>query len=98
MPLTFKIFKGTGSTVNEIDSDTYTTDDDGVYYRHLVINDVSQMPFSMNKTDNYKLWVSFPLSDATLLGEENAGIINKPDAYAGIIDLVDIKINAEQVV
>ena len=87
MPLTFKIFKGGNNSTDEIDSDTTTTDENGVYYRHLVINDVSQMPYSVNTTDVYTLWVSFPTSYA-----------NNPEAYAGVIDLVDIKINAEQVV
>ncbi len=87
MPLDFRIFKGAGMTTNEIDSDTTTTDVNGVYYRHLVINDVSTMNYSANATDVYTLWVKFPSSYK-----------NHPDEYAGVIDLVDIKINAEQVV
>ena len=87
MPLDFRIFKGAGMTTNEIDSDTTTTDVNGVYYRHLVINDVSTMAYTSNVTDVYTLWVKFPSSNK-----------NKPDEYAGVIDLVDIKINAEQVV
>ena len=71
----------------EIDSDTFTTDEDGMYYRHLVINNVSSMPFNTYKTDVYTLWVSFPLENK-----------NYPDTYEGVIDLVDIKIDAEQVV
>lgn len=99
MPLTFKIFKGNGSTLDEIDSDTTTTDGNGVYYRHLVINDVSQMPFNADTTDLYTLWVSFPKTYVRPVNEGgNIGVINNPEAYAGIIDLVDIKINAEQVV
>ena len=86
MHLNFKIYKGNGTT-DEIDSDTTTTDVNGVYYRHLVINDVSVMNYSQNVTDTYTLWVEFPTSN-----------MNMPDAYAGIIDLVDVKINAEQVV
>ncbi len=87
MPLNFKIYKGTNSTNDEIDSDTTTTDVNGVYYRHLVINDVSTMNYSTATTDTYTLWVEFPSS-----------YMNYPTDYAGIIDLVDIKINAEQVV
>lgn len=87
MPLNFRIFKGNNSSQNEIDSDTFTTDDDGVYYRHLVINDVSTFYYNANSTDIYTLWVEFPLQYK-----------NSPTDYAGIIDLVDIKINAEQVV
>ena len=87
MQLNFKIFKGNNMEQNEVDSDTITADENGVYYRHLVINDVSVMNYSNNCTDTYTLWVEFPVSN-----------MDYPDAYAGIIDLVDIKINAEQVV
>lgn len=87
MPLNFKIFKGSGSSVNEIDSDTVTTDVNGVYYRHLLINDVSTFRFNTDSTDVYTLWVEFPVSYKS-----------SPKEYAGLIDLVDIKINAEQVV
>jgi hypothetical protein len=45
------------------------------------------MNSSQNVTDTYTLSVEFPVSSAS-----------NPDAYAGIIDLVDVKINAEQVV
>ena len=87
MPLNFRIYKGNNTTNNEVDSDTTTTDANGVYYRHLVINDVSTMNYNTPTTDRYTLWVEFPRS-----------YMNYPAEYAGIIDLVDIKINAEQVV
>lgn len=87
MPLNFKIYKGVNSTTDEIDSDTFDTDANGVYYRHLVINDASTFSYSTNATDVYTLWVEFPEQYKS-----------SPADYAGIIDLVDIKINAEQVV
>ena len=87
MPLNFRIFKGNDMVTNEVDSDTVTTDSDGVYFRHLVINDVSTMTYSSDHTDTYTLWVEFPASYNT-----------DAAAYAGVIDLVDIKIDAEQVV
>ena len=34
MPLNFKIFKGSEMTQNEIDSDTVTTDENGVFYSY----------------------------------------------------------------
>ena len=87
MHLDFKIYKGNNMELNVVDSDYVTTDDNGVYYRHLVINGVSVMNYTANCTDTYTLWVKFP------------EIYNdNPDAYAGVIDLVDIEINAEQVV
>ena len=61
MPLEFEIYKGAGSTTDVIDSDTFDTDDDGVYYRHLVINNVSTFSYSANATDVYTLSVEFPL-------------------------------------
>lgn len=87
LPLNFKIFKGNDMIRNEIDSDTITSDVNGVYYRHLVIDDISTMNYDDDCTDTYVLWVEFPTTE-----------MNYPDYYAGIIDLVDIKINAEQVV
>lgn len=87
MPLNFKIFKGSEMIQNEIDSDTVTTDDNGVYYRHLVIDDVTTMNYNQECTDLYTLWVEFPTS-----------YMAYPDKYSGIIDLVDVKVNAEQVV
>ena len=87
MPLDFEIYKGANSNVDIIDNDYTTTDANGVYYRHLVVNDVTTMAFNQNVTDTYKLSVTYPLS-----AKDN------PDAYAGIIDLVDVVIRAEQVV
>lgn len=87
MPLTFTIHKGNDNNTNQIDADSFTTDVNGVYYRHLVINDVSSFSHSVQSTDSYKLIVEFPYSYRS-----------NPGSYAGIIDLIDIKINAEQVV
>ena len=87
IPLNYRIYKGNNMSENVVDSDTVTTDENGVYYRHLVINDVSVMNRNTRQTDVYTLWVEFPLQ-----------LKNSPAAYSGIIELVDIKINAEQVV
>ncbi len=87
MPLNYKLYKGTVSGEGDLDSDEFTTDENGVYYRHLKINDVSLMDYRQRVTDKYILWVEFPIMYK-----------DYPVEYAGIIDLVDIKINAEQVV
>lgn len=87
MPLNFQIFKGNDMNTMQVDHDTTSTDANGVYYRHLVIDDVSIMTYSANHTDTYTLWVEFPLTNK-----------NYPEKYEGIIDLIDIKIIAEQVV
>lgn len=87
IPLNFKVFRANNYEENEMDVDVTTTDENGVYYRHLVINDVNTMNYNVDTTDVYTLWVEFPKIYE-----------NYPDYYAGIIELVDIKINAEQVV
>ncbi len=87
LPLNFRIYKGNNMTSNVVDSDTTTTDANGVYYRHLVINAISTMYYNADCTDTYTLWVEFPKANE-----------DYPDSYQGIIDLVDIKINSEQVV
>ena len=87
IPLNYRIYKGNNMSENVIDSDTVTTDANGVYYRHLRINSVSTMNHNAAHTDVYTLWVEFPLQYK-----------DSPAAYSGIIELVDIKIDAEQVV
>ncbi len=87
MPLNYKVYKGTDMTNNKVTNDYFTTDDNGMYYRHLVIDDISYFNFNQKQTDVYTLWVEYPIEYKAY-----------PKEYAGIIDLVDIKINAEQVV
>lgn len=87
MPLNYKVYKGTNTTSNKVSNDYFVTDDNGMYYRHLVINDVSYFNYNQKQTDVYTLWVEYPIEYKAY-----------PKEYAGIIDLVDIKINAEQVV
>ena len=87
MPLNFRLFRGSANSSNEVDSDTITSDDNGVYFRHLVINDTNVMNYSSDVTDVYTLWVEFPIEYQ-----------NNADDYAGIIELVDVRIRAEQVV
>lgn len=87
MPLQFKVFRRGNLQDDLVNTQTLTTDANGVFYRHLIINNASVMNYSSNHTDEYVLRVKFPLSNK-----------DNPDGYAGVIDLVDIKINAEQVV
>lgn len=88
LPLDFKVFKG-NSNVDEVDHDTFEQDENDVYYRRLVLDGVSTMSYANDCTDTYKLWVSYPATDS---------IVKNPDGEAGVIELVDIRINAEQVV
>ena len=87
MPLKYKVYKGTNMSTNAVDDEYYEQDEGGMYYHHLIINDVSYLNYNERKTDTYTLWVEFPIEYKV-----------NPKEYSGIIDLVDIKINAEQVV
>ena len=87
MPLNYKVYKGTNMSDNEVSNDYYITDENGMYYHHLEIDDISYFNYNQRQTDVYTLWVEYPIEYKAY-----------PKEYAGIIDLVDIKINAEQVV
>lgn len=87
MPLNYKVYKGSDLTNNKVSSEYFDTDENNMYYHHLVINDISTFTYNTKQTDSYTLWVEFPIEYKSY-----------PKDYAGIIDLVDIKINAEQVV
>lgn len=87
LPLDFQVYKGTATGASIVDSDTTTQDVNGMYYRHLVINGVSEFDYAVRKTDTYILWVNFPLTYK-----------NNPNLYEGVIELVDIKITATQIV
>ena len=62
IPLNFKLFRGNNYEENEMDVDVTTTDENGVYYRHLVIDDINTMNYNVDTTDVYTLWVEFPKS------------------------------------
>ena len=87
MPLEFKIFKEPNMTKNIISRETYSTDENGVFYKHLIVDGINPMYFKQMKTDVYYLWVKYPKKYE-----------DSPEDYSGIVDLVDVKINAEQVV
>lgn len=86
LPLEYQIYKEDG-TVNEIDQDTFTTNEDGMYFRNLIIDDVNTFSYKEKQTDTYILSVDF--------GEQYK---NSPDEYESVVELVEITINAEQVV
>ncbi len=87
MPLNYRVYKGNDLSTNHVSSESFTTDENGMYYHHLIINDISTFTYNTKQTDVYTLWVEYPIEYKAY-----------PKEYAGIIDLVDIKINAEQVV
>ena len=83
----FKLFQGSTVTNAEDYTETDQTNDDGVYFKHLLFDGISTMNYSTARTDTYTLWVSFP-----------ARYSETAEGYAGVIELVDIEIRAEQVV
>ena len=87
MPLQFQVFKDPDMSNNIVTSESYSTDENGVYSKHLTINAIRPMYYRNRTTDVYYLWVKFPIEYK-----------DYPESYSGIIDLVDIKVNAEQVV
>ena len=87
LPLTFKVYRGNDLDTNIISDDYYDSDSNGVYYRHLVIDDEYYLNYNQKTTDVYTLSVEFPERYKNFYEE-----------YAGVMELVDIKINAEQVV
>ena len=87
IPLTYKVYKGNDLTTNIINDDYYDTDSNGVYYRHLKIDNIYYLNHNQRTTDTYTLYVEFKEEYKTYYEE-----------YAGTLELVDIKINAEQVV
>ena len=87
LPLKFKVYRGNNLNTNIVTDDYYDSDSNGVYYRHLVIDDEYYLNYGERMTDVYTLSVEFPKRYKNFYEE-----------YAGVMELVDIKINAEQVV
>ena len=87
IPLTYKVYKGNELNNNIISDDYYEQDSNGVYYRHLKIDNISYFNHDQKRTDIYSLTVEFKEEYKNLYKE-----------YAGVIELVDIKVNAEQVI
>jgi hypothetical protein len=81
------VYHGDDMTTNIVSSQYYDTDSNGVYYQHLVIDSEYILHYQNKETDQFTLYVEYPLE-----------FKNNYKEYAGIIDLVDIKVNAEQVV
>ena len=87
MPLNYRVYKGNDLSTNHVSREYFDSDENNVFYHHLIIDDISTFTYNTKQTDVYTLWVEYPIEYKVY-----------PKEYAGIIDLVDIKINAEQVV
>jgi len=89
MPLNFKVYKNTTvmSGPGIIQNDRYVTNADGMHFRHMGVSSSGAFSFISMTTDTYVLWVEFPEPYKAW-----------PELYEGIIELVEIKVTARQVV
>ena len=85
LPLNFKLYRE-DDLENDITSSTsFTTDSNGMYYKHLFIDEVSSLKYSLDSTDTYILSVEFPE-----IYKSN------PDDYSGVVELIEVYVHAEQ--
>ena len=85
LPLNFKLYRE-DDLENDITSSTsFTTDSNGMYYKHLFIEEVSSLKYSLDSTDTYILSVEFPE-----IYKSN------PDDYSGVVELIEVYVHAEQ--
>ncbi len=85
LPLEYSVYSDEQLSNEILDQDIITTNDDGVFFKHLIIDQVNMMGYDDDVTDYYYLVVNYPISNKIF-----------PEYYAGMIELIDIKINAEQ--
>ena len=87
LPLTYEIYKVEDNTMANINTVNISTNQDGMYFKEYVDTNDYFMACKAKKTDRFLLRVYFPLEYK-----------NNPDYYESVIDLVEININATQVV
>ena len=87
LPLTYEIYKVEDNTMANINTVNISTNQDGMYFKEYVDTNDYFMACQTKKTDRFLLRVYFPLEYK-----------NNPDYYESVIDLVEININATQVV
>lgn len=85
MPLNYKLYKGNDLNNDITSSTSFSTDDNGMYYKHLYIDGVSTLRFNARNTDTYILSVEFPE-----IYKDN------PTDYSGVVELIEIYVHAEQ--
>ena len=87
LPLTYEIYKVEDNTMANINTVNISTNQDGMYFKEYVDTNDYFMACKTKKTDRFLLRVYFPLEYK-----------NNPHYYESVIDLVEININATQVV
>ena len=89
LPLTYAIYRNEdySATATNIISNTSYRQDGDMYYQTLETSGTRTLLQSSNQTDYYTIAVWFPETYK-----------DNPDEYAGVIDMISIKVHAEQVV
>ena len=89
LPLTYQIYRNEdySATATNIISNTSYRQDGDMYYQTLETSGTRTLLQSSNQTDYYTIAVWFPETYK-----------DNPDEYAGVIDMISIKVHAEQVV
>ncbi len=85
LPLEYTVYSDSDLRNEILDGDTIIQNSDGVYFRHLIINDTESMAYEDDVTNYYYLVVDFDISYSY-----------HHETLPGLIELIDIRINAEQ--
>ena len=85
MPLEYKLYKEDDLNHDITSSTSYTTDSNGMYYKHLYIDGVSSLKYNAKNTHTYVLSVEFPE-----IYKDN------PVDYSGVVELIEVYVHAEQ--
>ncbi len=88
LPLTYELYEyGDTTKTNLITNSATTQDSNGVYYLTMNTGIVKNLPYSTNTTHSFVLAVKFP-----------ERYKNYPDELAGVIELIEVKVDSEQMV
>ena len=89
LPLNFKVYRNTSNYTGSgiMTSSVVSSNSDGMYFNTLSNAAKYQFTFQGNQTDSYILWVEFPEIYK-----------NNPEKYEGVIELVEVKVTAKQIV
>ena len=86
MPLTFKLYQNAVNGTNGIvTSDVIAPNSDGMFFKTMKTGVTYNFPYTTKTTHTYVLYVEFP-----------EVYKNQPDSYEGVVDLVEIKVDAKQ--
>lgn len=84
LPLQYDLFEY-GNNTNIITSSSTITDSNGVYFKKNISTNTYKFNYGTQETDTFTLAVTFPSTYK-----------DQPNTYAGVIELIDIVVRAEQ--